>query len=61
MLPQADSPYSIETSTHKSLRFNKKEAEEIASELQSRGSDVEVYHNGQLQFKLNGKEQLSFF
>jgi len=61
MLPLADSPYSIETSTYKSLKFTKEDAEKIAFDLQSRGSDVEVYHKGKLQYKLNGKEQLSFF
>ena len=61
MLPLADSPYSIETSTNKSLRFSKEDAEKIAIDSQSKGSDVEVYYNGKLQYKLNGKEQLSFF
>ena len=50
-------PYSVETNNEHILKFTRVEADTQAVTFQQTGKDVEVWHEGVLQYKLNGIEQ----
>ena len=59
--PNLHTPYSIETKYEHILKFTKIEADDVAMNFQQTGKDVEVWHEGVLQYKLNGVQQYSLF
>ena len=54
-------PYSVETNNEHILKFTRVEADTQAVTFQQTGKDVEVWHEGVLQYKLNGIEQGKLF
>jgi hypothetical protein len=54
-------PYLVETKNKQILKFNKIDADNEAVSKQLDGDDVEVYHDGKLQYKLHGIEQGKLF
>jgi hypothetical protein len=54
-------PYLVETKNGQILKFNKIDADNEAVSKQLDGNDVEVYHDGKLQYKLHGVEQGKLF
>ena len=54
-------PYSVETKYEHILKFTRVEADNEAVNFQQTGKDVEVWHEGVLQYKLNGIEQGKLF
>ena len=54
-------PYSVETKYEHILKFTRVEADNEAVDFQQTGKDVEVWHEGVLQYKLNGIEQGKLF
>ena len=62
MYPQTlNYPYLIETSTQQIKKYSKTEADIEATRFQENGTDVEVYHKGLLQYRLNGIHQGELF
>ena len=59
--PNLHTPYSVETRYENILKFTKIEADNVAVNFQQTGKDVEVWHKGALQYKLNGIEQGKLF
>ena len=54
-------PYLVETKNKQTLKFNKIDADNEAVIKQLDGDDVEVFHDGKLQYKLHGIEQGKLF
>ena len=54
-------PYLVETKNDQILKFSKIDADNEAVIKQLDGNDVEVYHDGKLQYKLHGVEQGKLF
>ena len=54
-------PYLVETKNKQILKFNRIDADNEAVSKQLDGDDVEVYHDGKLQYKLHGIEQGKLF
>ena len=54
-------PYLVETKNKQTLKFSKIDADNEAVIKQLDGDDVEVYHDGKLQYKLHGIEQGKLF
>ncbi len=60
-LPKEQNPYIVETKGKQTLKFSKIDADNEAVIKQLDGNDVEVYHDGKLQYKLHGVEQGKLF
>ena len=60
-LPKEQNPYLVETKNGQILKFSKIDADNEAVSKQLDGDDVEVYHDGKLQYKLHGVEQGKLF
>ena len=60
-LPKEQNPYIVETKGKQTLKFSKIDADNEAVSKQLDGDDVEVYHDGKLQYKLHGVEQGKLF
>ena len=54
-------PYLIETKNGQYRKFTKIDADNVAQNMQQAGRDVEVYHKGTLQYRLNGILQGNLF
>ena len=54
-------PYLVETKNGQILKFSKIDADNEAVIKQLDGNDVEVFHDGKLQYKLHGMEQGKLF
>ena len=54
-------PYLVETKNGQILKFSRIDADNEAVIMQLDGNDVEVYHDGKLQYKLHGIEQGKLF
>ena len=54
-------PYLVETKNGQILKFSRIDADNEAVSKQLDGNDVEVYHDGKLQYKLHGVEQGKLF
>ena len=54
-------PYLVETQNGQILKFSRIDADNEAVIKQLDGDDVEVYHDGKLQYKLHGIEQGKLF
>jgi hypothetical protein len=54
-------PYLVETKNGQILKFSKIDADNEAVIKQLDGDDVEVFHDGKLQYKLYGVEQGKLF
>ena len=54
-------PYLVETKNGQILKFSKIDADNEAVIKQLDGDDVEVFHDGKLQYKLHGIEQGRLF
>ena len=54
-------PYLVETKNGQILKFSKIDADNEAVIKQLDGDDVEVFHDGKLQYKLFGVEQGKLF
>ena len=54
-------PYLVETKNGQILKFSRIDADNEAVAKQFDGDDVEVYHDGKLQYKLHGIEQGKLF
>ena len=54
-------PYLVETKNKQTLKFSKIDADNEAVIKQLDGDDVEVFHDGKLQYKLHGIEQGKLF
>lgn len=54
-------PYLVETKNGQILKFNKIDADNEAVNFQQTGKDVEVWHEGILQYRLHGIEQGKLF
>ena len=54
-------PYLVETKNGQILKFNIIDADNAAATKQLDGDDVEVFHDGKLQYKLHGIEQGKLF
>jgi len=54
-------PYLVETKNGQILKFSRIDADNEAVIKQLDGNDVEVYHDGKLQYKLHGVEQGKLF
>ena len=54
-------PYLVETKNGQILKFNKIDADNEAATKQLDGDDVEVFHDGKLQYRLQGIEQGKLF
>jgi hypothetical protein len=54
-------PYLVETKKGQILKFSRIDADNEAVSKQLDGDDVEVYHDGKLQYKLHGIEQGKLF
>jgi len=54
-------PYLVETKKGQILKFRKIDADNEAATKQLDGDDVEVFHDGKLQYKLHGIEQGKLF
>ena len=54
-------PYLVETKNGQILKFSKIDADNEAVIKQLDGNDVEVYHDGKLQYKLHCIEQGKLF
>jgi len=54
-------PYLVETKNGQILKFSRIDADNEAVIKQLDGNDVEVYHDGKLQYKLHGIEQGKLF
>ena len=62
MLPHTEQdPYLISTKNEQTRKYSKTEADIEAEYIQQAGSDVEVYHRGMLQYRLNGIYQGNLF
>ena len=61
LTPIEQYPYSVETKNDKLLMYTKDSASHYAVQLQEEGKDVEVWHDGTLQYRLNGILQGIFF
>ena len=59
--PNEQNPYLVETKNGQILKFNKIDADNEAIIKQLNGDDVEVFHDGKLQYKLHGIEQGKLF
>ena len=59
--PNLHTPYSVETKYEHILKFTRAEADTQATNFQQTGKDVEVWHEGVLQYKLHGIEQGRLF
>ena len=59
--PNLHTPYSVETKYGQILKFSKIDADNEAVIKQLDGDDVEVFHDGKLQYKLHGIEQGKLF
>ena len=59
--PNEQHPYLVETKNGQILKFNKIDADNEAANKQLDGDDVEVFHDGKLQYKLHGIEQGKLF
>ena len=59
--PNEQNPYLVETKNGQILKFNKIDAANAAVIKQLDGDDVEVFHDGKLQYKLHGIEQGKLF
>ena len=59
--PNEQNPYLVETKNGQILKFSKIDADNEATIKQLDGDDVEVYHNGKLQYRLHGTEQGKLF
>ena len=60
-LPKEQNPYIVETKGKQTLKFSKIDADNEAVIKQLDGNDVEVFHDGKLQYKLYGVEQGKLF
>ena len=54
-------PYLVETKNGQILKFSRIDADNEAVSKQLDGDDVEVFHDGKLQYKLYGVEQGKLF
>ena len=59
--PNEQNPYLVETKNGQILKFSRIDADNEAVIKQLDGDDVEVYHEGKLQYKLHGIEQGKLF
>ena len=59
--PNGQNPYLVETKKGQILKFSRIDADNEAVSKQLDGDDVEVYHDGKLQYKLHGIEQGKLF
>ena len=59
--PNEQNPYLVETKNGQILKFNKIDADNEAAIKQLDGDDVEVFHDGKLQYKLHGIKQGKLF
>ena len=59
--PNEQNPYLVETKNGQILKFNKIDADNEAVIKQLDGDDVEVFHDGKLQYKLHVIEQCKLF
>ena len=60
-IPNEQNPYLVETKNGQILKFSKIDADNEAAIKQLDGDDVEVFHDGKLQYKLYGIEQGKLF
>jgi len=54
-------PYLVETKNGQILKFSRIDADNEAADFQQTGKDVEVWHDGILQYRLHGIEQGKLF
>ena len=54
-------PYLVETKNKQTLKYSKIAADNEAVNFQQTGKDVEVWHEGILQYRLHGIEQGKLF
>ena len=54
-------PYLVETKKGQILKFSRIDADNEAADFQQTGKDVEVWHDGILQYRLYGIEQGKLF
>ena len=59
--PKEQNPYIVETKGKQTLKFSRIDAHNEAVIKQLDGDDVEVFHDGNLQYKLFGVEQGKLF
>ena len=59
--PKEQNPYLVETKNGQTLKFSKIDADNEVVIKQLDGNDVEVFHDGKLQYKLHGMEQGKLF
>jgi len=59
--PNEQNPYLVETKNGLILKLKKIDADNAAATKQLDGDDVEVFHDGKLQYKLHGIEQGKLF
>jgi len=59
--PNELNPYLVETKNGQILKFSRIDADNEAVIKQLDGDDVEVFHDGKLQYKLHGIEQGKLF
>jgi len=59
--PNEQHPYLVETKNGKILKYSKIDADNEAANKQLDGDDVEVFHDGKLQYRLHGIEQGKLF
>ena len=57
----AQNHYLVETKNGQILKFSRIDADNEAVSKQLDGDDVEVFHDGKLQYKLHGIEQGKLF
>ena len=55
--PNLHSTYSVETKDTKIMKDNLNDALNLATDMQQNGKDVEVYKDGFLKHKLQGRQQ----
>lgn len=59
--PKEQNPYIVAYKNGQTVKFNKIDADNEAVIKQLDGNDVEVFHDGKLQYKLHGMEQGKLF
>ena len=59
--PNEQNPYLVETKNGQILKFSRIDADNEAVSKQLDGDDVDVYHDGKLQYKFHGIEQGKLF
>jgi len=58
-MTNSDSPWIVETAEDQKVFSNQGKAIGVAEDLQLKGKDVCIYHNGQIKHKFSGYTQYS--